>query len=188
VYVSPYNDADVVAGQGTVARELLKQIPDVEAVFVAVGGGGLGGGIAAYCAAQPSPRPVVVGCQPSASPVMARSVDAGTLLDLPSEDSISDATVGLVEAGSMTFPLCRDHIAEWVLVDEPAIRDAVRFLVTSHSILVEGAGALPVASLRARPHVYRGKTVALVLSGSHIKPDLLSEILAGTQRPPATRS
>ena len=106
-YVSPYNDPQVIGGQGTVAVELRRQLASCDAVLAPVGGGGLIAGIAADLAGH-SPGTRVIGCQPSACPIMVESVRAGRLLELPSAPSISDATVGLLEPGSITFPLCRD--------------------------------------------------------------------------------
>jgi len=177
VYVSPYNDPQVIGGQGTVAVELRRQLPSVDAVFVPVGGGGLIAGIAADLAAH-APGTRVVGCQPAACPIMVESVRAGRLLELPSAPSISDATVGLLEPGAITFPLCRELVAEWTVVEEPELRSAVRFVLENQSLLVEGAAALPVASLLAAGDRWRGAKVVLVLSGSHIAMPVLAQVLA----------
>lgn len=120
----------------------------------------------------------MIGCQPAASPILARSVEAGHLLELASEATLSDATAGLIEPGAITFPICRQCVDEWMLIDEPEIRAAIRLLITHHSLLVEGAGALPVASLLRNAERYRDQTVVLVLSGSHIAPGALARILS----------
>lgn len=106
IYVSPYNDPQVIGGQGTVGVELLRQLEELDAVLVPVGGGGLVGGIGAWLKER-APSVRIVGCQPAACPILAESVKAGRLLELPSAPSLSDATVGLIEAGAITFPLCR---------------------------------------------------------------------------------
>lgn len=177
VYVSPYNDSEVIAGQGTIAYELSKTLESFDSVIVPVGGGGLIAGIAGFLKAR-RPAVRIVGCQPTASAVMAQSVEAGRLLELPSQDSISDATVGLVEAGSITFPICQACVDEWVLLEERELRAAIRLIAAHHSVLIEGAGALAVAALRRRPEHHRGQTVVLVLSGSHVGLPLLAEILS----------
>ncbi len=177
VYVSPYNDAQVIGGQGTVAVELRRQLGAFDAVLVPVGGGGLISGIAAHLA-EHAPETQVVGCQPSACPIMAESVRAGRLLELPSAPSISDATVGLLEPGSITFPLCRDLVAGWTQVDEPDLRAAVRFVLERQSLLVEGAGVLTVAALLGAGGRWLGAKVILVLSGSHIAMPVLADVLA----------
>jgi threonine dehydratase len=167
----------VIGGQGTVAVELRRQLASFDAVLVPVGGGGLISGIAADLAAR-APGTKVVGCQPAACPIMAESVRVGRLLELPSAPSISDATVGLLEPGSITFPLCRELVAEWTTVGERELRSAVRFVLEKQSQLVEGAAALPVAALLAMGDRWRGATIVLVLSGSHIAIPVLAEVLA----------
>jgi len=176
IYVSPYNDPQVIGGQGTVGVELLRQLEGMDAVLVPVGGGGLIGGIGAWLKEQ-APSVRVVGCQPAACPILVESVKAGRLLELPSTPSLSDATVGLVEAGAITFPLCRACVDDWLVVDEPAIRSALRLVLERQSVLIEGAAALPVAALLAARDRWRGARVALVLSGSHIALPALAEVL-----------
>jgi len=176
VYVSPYNDAQVIGGQGTVAVELLHQLPGLDAVIVPVGGGGLISGIAAHVK-EGAPQVRVVGCQPAACPIMVESVKAGRVVELPSEPSLSDATVGLVEADAITLPVCRACVDEWVVVDEAAIRAALRLVIERQSLLIEGAGALPVAALLAAGRRWQGARVALVLSGSHIALSSLAALL-----------
>jgi len=176
VYVSPYNDREVIGGQGTIAIELARAKETLDVVIVPVGGGGLIAGLAGYLRAR-HPGVHVVGCQPRASFVMARSVEVGHLVEVPSADSISDATVGLVEAGAITFPICQTCVDDWVLVDEEDLRGAIRFVAAHHSLLIEGAAALPVAALRRGASRYAGKTVGVILSGCHIGVPLLASIL-----------
>jgi len=176
IYVSPYNDPQVIGGQGTVGVELLRQLEGMDAVLVPVGGGGLIAGIGAWLKEQ-APGVRIVGCQPAACPILVESVKAGRLLELPSAPSLSDATVGLVEAGAITFPLCRACVDDWLVVDEPAIRSALRLVLERQSVLIEGAAALPVAALLAARDRWRGARVALVLSGSHIALPTLADVL-----------
>lgn len=176
IYVSPYNDPQVIGGQGTVGVELLRQLEGLEAVLVPVGGGGLVGGIGAWMKER-APSVRIVGCQPAACPILVESVKAGRLLQLPSAPSLSDATVGLIEAGAITFPLCRACVDDWLVVDEPAIRAALRLVLERQSVLIEGAAALPVAALLAARDRWRGARVALVLSGSHIALPTLADVL-----------
>jgi len=176
IYVSPYNDPQVIGGQGTVGVELLRQLEGLEAVLVPVGGGGLVGGIGAWMKER-APSVRIVGCQPAACPILVESVKAGRLLQLPSAPSLSDATVGLIEAGAITFPLCRACVDDWLVVDEPAIRAALRLVLERQSVLIEGAAALPVAALIAARDRWRGARVALVLSGSHIALPTLADVL-----------
>ena len=120
-FVSPYNDLEVVAGQGTLGLEILDQCPDLDIVVVAVGGGGLVAGVAAAIkASRPGVR--IVGCQPSASPVMSLSVEAGQIMEYPSLATLSEATAGGVEAGAVTFPLCNDLVDTWCVLSEEEIK------------------------------------------------------------------
>ena len=176
IYVSPYNDPQVIGGQGTVGVELLRQLEELDAVLVPVGGGGLVGGIGAWLKER-APSVRIVGCQPAACPILAESVKAGRLLELASAPSLSDATVGLIEGGAITFPLCRTCVDDWLVVDEPAIRAALRLVLERQSVLIEGAAALPVAALLAARDRWRGARVALVLSGSHIALPTLTDVL-----------
>ncbi|HYL29060.1 MAG TPA: threonine/serine dehydratase [Gemmatimonadales bacterium] len=176
IYVSPYNDPQVIGGQGTVGVELLRQLEELDAVLVPVGGGGLVGGIGAWLKER-APSVRIVGCQPAACPILVESMKAGRLLELPSAPSLSDATVGLIEAGAITFPLCRACVDDWLLVDEPAIRAALRLVLERQSVLIEGAAALPVAALIAARDRWRGARIALVLSGSHIALPTLADVL-----------
>jgi threonine dehydratase len=178
VWISPYNDPVVVAGQGTVAPELLEQLDDLDAVLVPVGGGGLAGGIAGYLAAV-APAIRVIGCEPEASPVMTRSVAAGEIVELPNLATLSDATAGGIEANSITFELCRNHVDRWQLVDEGEIAAAIRFLHDRERMVVEGGAALGVAVLLQRPEHLLGTRVAVVITGSRIDPAVLRRVLEG---------
>ena len=176
IYVSPYNDPQVIGGQGTVGVELLRQLEELDAVLVPAGGGGLVGGIGAWLKER-APSVRIVGCQPAACPILVESMKAGRLLELPSAPSLSDATVGLIEARAITFPLCRACVDDWLVVDEPAIRAALRLVLERQSVLIEGAAALPVAALIAARDRWRGARIALVLSGSHIALPTLADVL-----------
>ena len=178
IFVSPYNDPRVVGGQGTIAVEVLRQLGRArDAVFVPVGGGSLIAGIAGYFKANAA-HTEVVGCLPSNSPVMSECAKAGREMGVPCESSLSDATVGSFEPGSITFPICRDCVNDWVLVSEDEIAAAIRTVVACHSVLVEGAGALSVASLLKEHEYSVGRTVVLVLSGARIPLDKLAGVLA----------
>ena len=113
LFVSPYNDWDVVAGQGTIGIELCDQVPALRSIYVPVGGGGLISGIAGYLKAV-QPEIEVVGCVPAHSPVMHECVEAGEIVPGTVKPTLSDGTAGGVEAGAITFPLCRDLVDRWV--------------------------------------------------------------------------
>jgi len=180
VFVSPYNDLAVIGGQGTIAAELERQLGGLpDAVIVPVGGGGLIAGIAGYLKAA-APGVTIVGAQPAASPVIAQSLRAGgELLALPWAPSLSDATVGLVEPGAITYPVCRDFVDEWILLAEDEIAQAMLLVMARHAVMVEGAGVLSVAAFLQRPARWAGRTVVCIVSGSHIPLDELGRVLTG---------
>jgi threonine dehydratase len=175
-YVPPYNDPLVIAGQGTIALELLQQLPDLDAVFVSVGGGGLIGGIASYIK-EMNPAIQVTGCSPQNSQVMALSVAAGELLDLPSLPTLSDGTAGGVEAGSITFPLCRDHVDRYISVSEEEIAAALRTFMATQHMLIEGSAAVAIAAFQKTAADLRGKHVAILLCGANISLEKLKAIV-----------
>ena len=176
IYVPPYNDPFIIGGQGTIAVELLQQLPDLDAVFVAVGGGGLIGGIASYLkAVKPTVR--VIGCSPENSQVMAQSVAAGGLLDLPSLPTLSDGTAGGVEADSITFPLCRDFVDQYVAVTEAEIAASLLEFIGVQHMLIEGSAAVAIASYLKIANLFPGQQVAIILCGANISLDTLQQVL-----------
>mgnify|MGYP001557041099 CR=1 FL=1 len=178
VWVSPYNDPAIVAGQGTIGPELVEQVDGLDSVLIPVGGGGLAGGIAGFLKTV-APAIEVVGCEPEASAVMAESVAAGEIVEMESLPTLSDATAGGIEEGSITFDLCRRFVDRWVRVSEDEIAAAIRFMVEHEGMVVEGGAALGVAVMLRRPESLIGKTVALVITGSKIDDTVLAGILAG---------
>ncbi len=144
-YVSPYNDLDIVAGQGTVGLEIREQMERADCVIIAVGGGGLIGGVAAYLKGQ-LPNVRFIGAQPANSPVMTMSVRAGRVVEMPSLPTLSDGTAGGVESDSVTFDLCRTLVDDWVLVSEDEIAACMRTFIADHSQLIEGSAAVALAA------------------------------------------
>jgi threonine dehydratase len=175
-YLSPYNDAQVIGGQGTVGLELARQLDKIDAVFVSLGGGGLISGIAG-CLKDVQPGVQVFGCSPENSRVMIESVKAGRILDLPSLPTLSDGTAGGVEAGSITFELCRRLVDSYVTVTEEEIVDSLRLFLETHHMLIEGAAAVAIASLLKLRERVAGENVVVVLCGANIDKDTLKGIL-----------
>jgi len=178
LYLSPYNDKEVVAGQGTCGIEILEQLPDVDAVFVAVGGGGLIGGVGAVLKAD-NPDIRVYGCQPDQSAVMMRSVEAGEIVDLVSGTTLSDATAGGIEPGSITFPLNEAVVDEWVNVDEQAIADAMRSYMNNEGHTIEGAAGVAIAAMIERREEIAGKNAVVVICGGNISDEILDRVKSG---------
>lgn len=171
-YISPYNDFLVVAGQGTVGVELARQLPRADAVFIALGGGGLLAGVAAHLKSV-WPGVAIVGCSPENSAVMIHSLRAGRILDLPSKPTLSDGTAGGVEPGAMTFEMCRALADDLVTVTEAAIRRAMRLVYETHHLTVEGAAGVPLAAFLRDAAAWRGKTVVVILCGGNVGPGSL---------------
>lgn len=178
-YVPPYNDPEVVAGQGTVGVEIVEQLDgqQLDAVVVAVGGGGLISGVAAVLKKH-LPNIKVYGAQPAADDAMAASVRAGEIVQVPAKQTLSDGTAGSVEPGSITFDLCRELVDDWVLVGEDAIRDALRLVIDTEHQLIEGSAALAFAAARERRTELAGQRVAVVSCGGNMSSRTLVSALA----------
>lgn len=176
-YVSPYNDLEVIAGQGTVGLELAEQMGHVDAVIVAVGGGGLISGVAAYLKAR-LPNVQVIAALPELSPVMALSVRAGRIVEFASEPTLSDGTAGGVEADSITFELCRTLVDDWVLVSEAEIAQAMRDFIAEHHQLIEGSAGVALAALARKSTELGGQRVAVVLCGANVGIETLRRVLS----------
>jgi threonine dehydratase len=175
VFISPYNDRDVVAGQGTIAVELLRQVPKLDAVFVAVGGGGLIGGIGAYMKAA-APQVEVVGCWAENSPVLYECLRAGRVVEVAERPTISESTAGNLEPDSVTVEICSGAIGRSVLVSEDEILSAMRRLMQTEHWLVEGAAAMAAAAYLREAERYRGRTVAILLCGRNLSPGVLARL------------
>ncbi len=166
-YVSPYNDETVIAGQGTCGIEIARQLPDIDAAFIAVGGGGLISGVGSVLK-QHNPQLRLFGCQPQASAVMAHSIAAGEILDMPSDATLSDGTAGGIEPGAMTFELCRDLVDEFVLVSEDEIAAAMRDYMAAEQERIEGAAGVAIAALASRRSAVAGRKVAVIVCGGNV--------------------
>lgn len=166
-FISPYNDWDVIAGQGTIAVEILNTLPQVDAVFASVGGGGLIGGVGAGLKAR-RPETEVVGCWPEHAPALFEALEHGRIFDVPEMETLSDGTAGGVEASSITFDLCRQVIDAKVQVSEQAISAAIRAIAEHERWIVEGAAGVALAGLMARASNYQGKKVVVILCGRNV--------------------
>ena len=175
VFVSPYNDWDIVFGAGTVGLELAADLARFDDVLVPVGGGGLIAGIAAYLkAVRPGVR--TIGVEPETSAFMAASLAAGRLVEIDERPTIADAVAGGIEPGSITFPLCRDLVDAIEIVPEALIARAMALVFERHGRMIEGAGALPFAALLRAPAGRAGRTVVAVVSGGNIAVERFREI------------
>lgn len=177
VYISPYNDPQVIGGQGTIGLELVNQLNQIDVVLVPIGGGGLISGIAGFLKAI-SPKIKMIGCLPENSPVMAESVKAGHIIEMKTLPTLSDATKGGLEPGAMTFELCQKWVDDYILVSEQEIKDAILTLMKTQHLLVEGAAGVALAALLKCAPQYSGKNVVVILSGANISLDSLKSVLS----------
>ena len=177
-YISPYNDPDVIKGQGTIGLEILEDFPEVEKVLVPVGGGGLIAGIAT--AIKNKNRSIeVIGVQSEASPVMYESLKAGRILkseELKIQNSIADGLSGGIEEGSITFTIIQKNVDKVVLVKEKSIKEAIRLLWEKDNQVVEGAGAVCPAVVIENKEQFKNKKTVIIISGGNINDELFNEI------------
>jgi threonine dehydratase len=175
VFVHPFDDARVIAGQGTLGLELLDQVEALDAVIVPVGGGGLVAGVAlALKAARPAVR--VIGVQAAATPAMEQALQAGARVRVPAGATIADG-IAVRQVGAMTFALAAELVDDIVLVDEEELANAVLLLLEIEKTVVEGAGAAPLAALLNRSLGLADRRVALILSGGNIDVTMLARII-----------
>lgn len=176
IYVSPYNDIQVIGGQGTIGLELVNQLKQIDAIFVPIGGGGLISGIAGFLKAV-SAKTKIIGCLPENSPVMAESIKAGRIIDMETLPTLSDATAGGIERGAITFEICQAFVDDYILVSEMEIKNAIISLIQTQHFLVEGASAVALAALLKTAKQFQGKNVVVILSGANISLETLKVIL-----------
>lgn len=175
-FISPYNDIDVVAGQGTAGVEITRQLHDIDAVFIALGGGGLLAGVGAWLK-WVRPEAAIIGCSPENSAVMIHSLRAGEILEMESKPTLSDGTAGGVERGAVTFGWCRELADELVTVSEEEIRQAMRLVHETHGLAVEGAAGVAVAGFLAQAERWRNRRVVAIVCGGNVSPAVFRSIL-----------
>ena len=172
-FVHPFDDFDVIAGQGTVGLEMIADGPDFDALLIPIGGGGLAAGMA-LAFKDASPKTEIIGIQTKLFPSMASAIDG-------KEREIGGSTlaegIAVREAGALTKEIVRDLVDDIVLVDERILERALCMLINEQNILVEGAGASGLAAILADPERFKRKTVGLVLCGGNIDARMLSMIL-----------
>ena len=172
-FIHPFDDAAVIAGQGTIGLEMLEQQPDLDMIVAAVGGGGLASGLA--IAATGHDRPVeVIGVQTERFPSMADRLEARPST-ATTGSTIADG-IAVSEAGELTSSILANHNVEILVVSEPAIERAIAMLLEIEKTVVEGAGAAGLAALMEYPDVFAGKRVGVVLCGGNIDPRTLAVV------------
>ena len=176
IFVHAFEDDLIMAGQGTIGLELLEQNPYLDAVVVAIGGGGLAAGIA-IAMKETNPRIQLFGVETSALPSMKAAFDAGTPVTVPAARTIAEG-IAVRRVGDITFEACKKYLDDIVLVDEEEIAEAILMLLEREKTVAEGAGAATLAALLHRriPSIL-GKKVAAVISGGNIDVNVISRII-----------
>jgi threonine dehydratase len=173
VWVHPYDDPRVIAGQGTVAVEMLEEVPDLDVLVIPIGGGGLIAGCAVAARAR-RPSIQIVGVESALYPSMWNAIHCG---DRPCGGATLAEGIAVSKAGALTLPIVRELVSDIVLVDEPQLERAVNAFVTLQKAMAEGAGAAGLAAMLASPWRFAGRKVGLILCGGNIDPRILASIM-----------
>jgi threonine dehydratase len=173
VWVHPYDDADIIAGQGTIALEMLEDVPDHDILVIPIGGGGLIAGNAVAARAKKSAIEIV-GVECLLFPSMWNAIHGG---DRPCGGSTLAEGIAVSKAGALTLPIVRDLVSDIILVEEVLIERAVNAFLTLQKTMAEGAGAAGLAAMLAAPERFAGRKVGLILCGGNIDPRILASVM-----------
>ncbi len=175
-FVHPFNDPEVIAGQGTIALEIIEQMPDVDAIVAPIGGGGLISGLA-VAAKSVNPKIKVIGVQTANMPSMKNSIDHGKILTCNGKATLADG-IAVKTPGDLTYDICSRYLDDIVIVDETEIAGAILWLLERCKAVSEGAGAVPVAALmNGKISGLHGKKVAALISGGNIDVNNMTRII-----------
>ena len=178
IFISPYNDGKVIAGQGTIMLEVLEQLgslKDIRSVLVPVGGGGLVSGIGAVLSGCEI-RPKLIGVQSEASPYAYQIIQKGNQEGVIEQESIADGLAGEIDYNSITIPLMKEYLDEVILVSEEEIREAIRFAWKNYGEMIEGSAAVGLAARLAGK--IQEQPVLIVITGGNIQPQLFNSIVS----------
>ncbi len=176
VFIHPFDDEDVIVGQGTIGLELLEQLPDLDAVIVPIGGGGLISGMA-YTIKMLKPNCKVYGVQAAGAPSMVNSICCGRIEELSRVATFADG-IAVKRPGDHTFDLVSDYVDEVVTVTDDEVATAVLALIEKQKLIAEGAGAVAVAAAMFNKVDVRGKKVVCLISGGNIDVNILSRVIS----------
>ena len=173
IYVHPFNDREVLLGQGTTALEIINELKDVDAILVPIGGGGFASGVA-LATKVVSPNVKVIGVEPENAACMKAALDAGKIVTLKSADTVADGCA-VKTAGTLTFEFCKKYLDEIITVNEMEIMSALLSLIEKHKLIAEGAGVLSLAALNKLN--FKNKKVVAIVSGGNIDISTLSGLI-----------
>jgi threonine dehydratase len=174
-FIHPFDDENVIAGQGTIGLELIEQLPDLDAVVVPVGGGGLISGVA-FALKSLNPNIKVYGVQASGAPSMVQSLEHGKIECLSEVSTIADG-IKVKEPGEHTFEYCKQYVDDVVTVTDDEVSSAILALIEQHKLIAEGAGAVSVAAVMFNKVPVKGKKVVCLVSGGNIDVTILSRVI-----------
>lgn len=175
IFIHPFNDVDVIAGQGTIALEVFEQLDEIDAIVVPIGGGGLIAGVAATIK-QIKPSCKVYGVQAIGADSMYESIKQHQRVELPKVHTFADGTAVKLP-GELTFEFCEKYVDEIITVSEDEIATAVLTLMEKEKMVAEGSGALPVAAVMFDKIPLEGKNIACIVSGGNIDVNILSRVI-----------
>ncbi|MHA1886165.1 MAG: threonine ammonia-lyase [Promethearchaeota archaeon] len=176
IYISPYNDVDIIAGQGTIGLEIFEEFPQVDYIIVPVGGGGLISGIA-IAAKSINPEVVIIGVQTKGASTMYESWKEGHVIKVNEVNTLADGLSGGLEEDALTFHIIQNYVDKIELVKEESVRSAISILYEKEGQIVEGAGATVVAYILEKRLEFSDKNVVAIISGGNIEKTLFQEII-----------
>ena len=176
--VHPFDDLDVIAGQGTVGLEMLEAMPDIDSVIIPTSGGGLIGGIALAIKLQ-KPNVKVIATSMKRGPSMYESLKAGKPVDVKEEETLADCLGGSIGLENQyTFGICKDVIDDFILIDEPKIAEGIKFNFEKHKLVTEGAAATSIMAVKDQLSSHFGKNTICLLCGGNIDSELFGKIIS----------
>jgi len=176
-WISPYNDPEVIAGQGTLALEMTSQLNQIDTVLGCIGGGGMMSGVATWLN-QASPKTKIIGCLPENSPEMYLSVKKGEVVFIETPlPTLSDGSAGGLESDAITFDICRELVHDYELTSESEIGLAIKYMVDKHHKIIEGAAGVALASFFKRAAELEDQTVVIIICGGNITTQKLKSLL-----------
>lgn len=175
VLIHPFDDPQIICGQGTVALETLEDVPDLDVLLIPIGGGGLAAGMC-IAAKAINPNIHIVGVQSAFCPSVAQLLFPNTVPNYQPKHTIAEG-IAIKFPGELTLTILREHLDDFLVVDESYIEEAIEALMIQSKIVSEGAGASGVAALLCGPQLFKGKKVGITVCGGNIDPRILSNIL-----------
>ena len=176
--VHPFDDLDVIAGQGTVGLEMLEAMPDIDSVIIPTSGGGLIGGIALAIKLQ-KPNVKIIATSMKRGPSMYESLKAGKPVDVKEEETLADCLGGSIGLENQyTFGICKDVIDDFILIDEPKIAEGIKFNFEKHKLVTEGAAATSIMAVKDQLSSHFGKNTICLLCGGKIDSELFGKIIS----------